>query len=216
RAERRERRRCRVRLAAGAQELEPDGAADELGEQSCLACSRLPNELHGATLAKAGRFERLAERRERCSTSPVTRISPFAARAVSRAARLTASPITAYVRRDGEPIGPASTWPRFTPTEILGPACASTIARTARSIRSSSSPPLAGAPATRYSLPPSRSISDSSQVIARSSASDETTLASAPSAAVASSRPSTSVSVPENLTNATVARRCSASTADFS
>src|SRR5581483_1768967 len=64
RAERRERRRCRVRLAAGAQELEPDGAADELGEQSCLACSRLPNELHGATLAKAGRFERLAERRE--------------------------------------------------------------------------------------------------------------------------------------------------------
>ncbi len=126
------------------------------------------------------------------------------------------SPITAYVRRAGDPIGPASTRPRFTPTLIGGPTPWSTIDRSVRSMRSSSFPPLAGAPATRYSLPPLRSMSDSSHVIARSCVSDETMSASSPSVAAAAARSPTSVSVPENLMKAAVACLCSASTASSS
>jgi hypothetical protein len=87
--------------------------------------------------------------RERSRTSAVARISPSSARAVSRAARLIVSPMTAYARLLLAPTSPAKAGPRLTPARSASGDRASRIVRSARSMRSSSAPVLEGAPAVR-------------------------------------------------------------------
>ena len=57
--------------------------------------------------------------------------------AISRAARLTASPMTVYWRRNGGPTSPAKTWPPFTPICVLrsSPASRSPAFRSRRETR---------------------------------------------------------------------------------
>ena len=129
----------------------------------------------------------------RSYASAATRISPGAARAISRAARAAVSPRIAYVRRNGAPTCPAKTRPRLGADVDGNGGSASTTARSVRSIRSSSSPAVSGAPATRTILPPSRSMSLSRNVTPCSSAALWTSRTSASSACAAASGPSSSI-----------------------
>ena len=74
------------------------------------------------------------------------------------------------MRRNWAPTSPAKTRPRLTPMRNGERESASAIARAARRIRSSSSPAVWGAPATRISLPPSLSMSVSRKLTPCSSA----------------------------------------------
>ena len=97
---------------------------------------------------------------------------------MSRAARLTASPITVKDRRVGEPRSPTNTGPAFTPMRRSRSGISSRTNAVARSIRSSSSPSESGAPAVRINLPPSGYTSLPSQCTPNSASAAATVAAS--------------------------------------
>ena len=127
-------------------------------------------------------------------TPPVAMIWPGAASLISRAARFTASPMIVYVRRYSGPMFPANTGPRFTPSRTANRRRRSTISCSVRSMRSSSSPTAAGAPAARMILPPSRSTSDPRNVTPLRSAASCTSHTNSCSASAADRRPSSVMS----------------------
>ena len=90
--------------------------------------------------------------RDRSSTLSVDRICPASARLMTRAAVLTASPKTPYVRRYGGPKSPVNTPPTSTPARIGMMPGRSITSRSVRSICSSSWPVLDGAPAVKRVL----------------------------------------------------------------
>ncbi len=108
-------------------------------------------------------------------------------------------------------MSPAKTAPRLTPMRIETGTFASTIARSASSMRSSSSPVLPGAPAVRISLPPSTSTSDDKSAMPCSSVAASTVPTSRCSASAAASGPARSISasVPSMRMKAIVTGRCS-------
>ena len=93
-----------------------------------------------------------------------TLISSSPARAIRRAASAAVSPSTVYVLRNDAPTWPVNTRPSLTPMFVGSGRPASTTARIVRSIRSSTSPKVCGAPETRTILPPSMSTSLSRNV----------------------------------------------------
>ena len=90
--------------------------------------------------------------RDRSSTTPVARIWPGSARAMTRAAVLIASPSTAYVRRYGGPKSPVNTWPESRPARTGISPGRSITSRARRNACSSSWPVVDGAPAVKKNL----------------------------------------------------------------
>ncbi len=84
----------------------------------------------------------------------MVRICPGSALAISLAARLTASPLTEYVRRYAGPKSLTKIRPQLTPMRSGSGESASMTARIARNIASSSLPVLRGAPAMSITFPP--------------------------------------------------------------
>ena len=145
-------------------------------------------------------------------------MSPGCARAVRRAARLTASPITAYVRRVAPPMSPVKTWPRLTPARSGRPTSVATIvaqraqhpllvlARARR--RAAGEVELDGVDVDVRLEPRERRRSSHARADRGGERVDAARAApSGPSAAISSS-------VCESFTNATVTWRCSASPLD--
>ena len=92
--------------------------------EACTGCA-FPFTRKGSSVVVSNVTE------ERSSTGRVARSSPGAARAITRAARFTVSPITVYVRRNSGPMSPANTSPRLTPTCRGSTGPASTTSRSA-------------------------------------------------------------------------------------
>ena len=180
----------------------------ELAEHERLDGLALPLDRERLEL---GRLERAPP--PRASAPAETQISSSPARAIRRAASAAVSPRTVYVRRKLAPTWPVNTRPSLTPTWTGSGRPASTMARTVRSIRSSSSPNVCGAPETRMIRPPSRSTSLSRNVTRCSSAAAWTARTRMSSASAAASGPSVAMisSVPEKRMNAIAACRCSPS-----
>ena len=138
---------------------------EQLAQHDRVHRLALPLELERLEL---GRLERAPP--PRANAADETQISSSPARAIRRAASAAVSPSTVYVLRKLAPTWPVKTRPSLTPMWTGSGRPASTIARTVRSIRSSSSPNVCGAPETRMIRPPSRSTSLSRNVTLCSSA----------------------------------------------
>ena len=187
----------------------------------CADSSRIPT-LAASTGAdfpltwKGGKGSTSNWRAERARASAVASSWPGCALPSTRAARLMASPLTEYVRRNGGPKSPAKTGPQLRPIRSGSVPKRSTICRAARSSRSSWWSELRGAPAVSMILPPSRLMSDSKNVTPCRSAACWTLRTHSSSAPASAAGPSwaSSASVPENCTNATAICRCSGSPAD--
>ena len=140
---------------------------------------------------------------------------PGSALVMTRAARLTVSPMTVTVARCGEPMAPANTWPRLSPARTwIGQASCTlrcTMWREARSSRPWSSSAVVGNPATRMTLPPSSARSVARKVmpsVSAQSCAAHTRECSASAVAWCPSSAS-SRSMPVNRTNDTPTVRCS-------
>ena len=115
------------------------------------------------------------------------------------------------MRRKRAPTSPAKTRPRAVPIRSGSSLVRSPIPRAVRRMRSSSSPAVSGAPATRIILPPSASMSVSRNVTPCSSATRCAPVTSSSSTAATRSAPDSAsrASTPPKCTKAIEACRCS-------